>query len=179
MALPGRKKKPPPKSAPFWEAAPKRGRRPLYDNPEDLWGDCVDYFEWVEANPLKEDKVYAFQGKVRHEPNAKMRAMSIGGLCIFLGIAHRTWIDWRQGRQEFSQVITRVETIISNQKFEGAAAELLNANIIARDLGLVEKQAVDHSGQINIEGAKNDLAANLARAVAATGAPQSSSEGST
>ena len=37
-----------------------------------------------------------------------------------------------------------MEQIIRTQKFEGAAAELLNPNIIARDLGLADRS--EHSG---------------------------------
>lgn len=42
-------------------------------------------------------------------------------------------------REGFGSVTTRAEEIIRRQKFEGAAAEFLNANIIARDLGLADK----------------------------------------
>jgi hypothetical protein len=40
------------------------------------------------------------------------------------------------------QVTTRVDEIIRTQKFQGAAADLLNPNIIARDLGLSEKSEI-------------------------------------
>ncbi|WP_290688531.1 terminase small subunit [Haematobacter sp. UBA3484] len=43
------------------------------------------------------------------------------------------------GEADLSEVITRVEQIIRTQKFEGAAADLLNPNIIARELGLADK----------------------------------------
>jgi hypothetical protein len=36
--------------------------------------------------------------------------------------------------------MVRVEDAIFRQKFEGASADLLNANIIARDLGLADKK---------------------------------------
>jgi hypothetical protein len=176
MAL-GRRKKRTDAPPRFWEAAPRRGRPPKYTDPQRLWEDCVEYFEWVEDNPLKEDGVYAYQGNIKHEPKAKMRAMTTNGLCIFLGIVHDTWIDWRNNRPEFSEVITRVEGIIRAQKFEGAAAELLNANIIARDLGLIEKQAHDHSGSIDIGGAKNELADQLARTITASAAAAGTAEG--
>jgi hypothetical protein len=73
-----------------------------------------------------------------------MRAMSIGALCLHINVAHRTWNEWKQEggdhfRSDLSPVITRAEAIIYKQKFEGASADLLNANIIARDLGLKEK----------------------------------------
>jgi DNA-packaging protein gp3 len=73
----------------------------------------------------------------------KMRAMSIGGLCIFLDIARPTWGEYRK-KDDFSVVCTRVEETIRAQKFEGASAELLNPSIIARDLGLAERQ--EHTG---------------------------------
>jgi poly(A) polymerase Pap1 len=40
---------------------------------------------------------------------------------------------------DFSTVITDIEKTIYTQKFQGASADLLNANIIARDLGLSDK----------------------------------------
>nr|WP_261640834.1 DNA-packaging protein [Erwinia mallotivora] len=39
----------------------------------------------------------------------------------------------------------RAEQIIYNQKFTGAAADLLNANIIARELGLADKREVQQT----------------------------------
>ena len=44
-----------------------------------------------------------------------------------------------RAKQDFSEVTTRVDEIIRTQKFQGAAADLLNPNIIARDLGLADK----------------------------------------
>lgn len=35
------------------------------------------------------------------------------------------------------------------QKFEGASVGAFNANIIARDLGLIDKKEVEHAGNIN------------------------------
>lgn len=123
----------------FWTERSKHGRAPIFETSEDLWSACVEYFEWVHDNPLYEDKLVTFQGVATHEPIAKMRAMTIGGLCVFLDISQETWGVWRKNRTDFSEVITRVEEIIRVQKFEGAAADLLNPNIIARDLGLSEK----------------------------------------
>jgi hypothetical protein len=46
--------------------------------------------------------------------------------------------------KDFSKVLTHVREVIYNQKFTGAAAGFLNPNIIARDLGLVDKAKVEH-----------------------------------
>lgn len=71
-----------------------------------------------------------------------MRAMTIDGLCLFLDIDVKTWANWRS-QEDFIPVVARAESVIKSQKFAGAAADLLNANIIARDLGLADKQ--DHT----------------------------------
>jgi len=127
----------------FWEARSSHGRKPKFATPDDLWNACVEYFEWIEKNPLFEQKAFCFQGVVTYATLPKMRAMTISGLCIFLDLSMQTWLDYK-GRKDFIDITTRVETIIYNQKFTGAAADLLNANIIARDLGLRDESRVDH-----------------------------------
>lgn len=127
----------------FWKQRSSHGRKPIFAGPEELWDACVEYFEWVEANPLYEAQAFAYQGTVKQEALPKLRAMTLGGLCIFLDIDRKTWADYA-ARKDFIPVTTRVEEIIRDQKFAGAAAGLLNANIIARDLGLADKQ--EHGG---------------------------------
>ncbi|HBV9000783.1 TPA: DNA-packaging protein [Citrobacter freundii] len=131
-----------PKGNRFWEARSSHGRNPKFESPEALWAACCEYFEWVEANPLYEVKAFAFQGVVTQESLPKIRAMTISGLCIFLDITRQTWGTFR-AMEGFSDITTRAEEIIYDQKFSGAAADLLNANIIARDLGLKEQSQVE------------------------------------
>ena len=130
-----------PKGNRFWEARSKSGRNPTFSSPEQLWDSCVEYFEWVEDNPLQEEKATQFQGAFIKGTVSKMRAMTIGGLSIFLDISQETWSNYRK-REGFLGVTRKVEDIIKHQKFSGAAADLLNANIIARDLGLADKREV-------------------------------------
>lgn len=122
----------------FWEAKSSYGRKPHFESPEQLWEASVEYFKWVHDNPLYEDTLVSFQGKSKHEAVAKMRAMTISGLCIFLDISQRSWSDYR-AKNAFSPVVSAIEDVIKTQKFEGASAGFLNANIIARDLGLADK----------------------------------------
>lgn len=128
----------------FWEARSSAGPKPKFETAEALWSACAEYFEWVEAHPLWEDGLVTFQGMAKHEPLAKMRAMTISGLCLFLDIDFTTWQAWKQDRSDLSHIITRAEDVIRQQKFEGASAGLLVPSIIARDLGLAEKQV--HGG---------------------------------
>jgi hypothetical protein len=134
-----------PKGNSFWEARSSHGRKPIFASPDELWDACVEYFEWVEANPLWEDNIISFRGAATHVPVAKLRPMTLEGLYIFLDISHACWQNWREHTDEdFVAVVTRVEQIIRTQKFSGAVADLMNPNIIARDLGLADRK--EHSG---------------------------------
>ena len=134
----------PPIGNQFWKARSKHGRNRLFASAELLWEACCEYFQWVEDNPLLEMKPFAYQGVVIQEPVAKMRAMTINGLCLFLDIDETTWRAWREV-DDFSTVVSKAEKIIYEQKFTGAAADLLNPNIIARDLGLADKKDLGSS----------------------------------
>jgi hypothetical protein len=128
----------------FWKQRSTHGRAPIFPTPDALWDAASQYFSWVEANPLYEAQAFAYQGVVTIEPIAKMRAMTVAGLCIFLDISQQAWGEYRQ-RNGYGDVTTRVDDIIRTQKFEGASAGLLNANIIARDLGLADRS--EHTGK--------------------------------
>jgi len=134
-----------PKGNRFWEARASHGRTKIFPTPSVLWEGATEYFEWVEENPLYEMKAFHSQGVVTTEALPKMRAMTIGGLCIFLDISKQTWYEYCS-KQDYSDVTTRIDEIIRSQKFTGAAADLLNPNIIARDLGLADKSYNEHAG---------------------------------
>ena len=124
----------------FWEARSSHGRNPKFETADMLEDAIRQYFEWNEANPLYEAKLVSFQGASTIEAIPKLRAMTIAGMCMFIGITPVTWFEWKQSRSDFSNVITWAEETIYRQKFEGASADLLNPNIIARDLGLADKK---------------------------------------
>ena len=126
----------------LWEARSSAGPKPVFKTPEELWTACVEYFQWNADNPLYEAKAFAYEGAVTVENMPKMRAMTIKALCLFLDIDEKSWRGWKADRADLLPIITRVEAAIYSQKFEGASAGLLNANIIARDLGLADRTEV-------------------------------------
>ncbi len=126
----------------FWKARSSHGRKPMWANPDDLRDACYQWFQWVEDNPLTEYKVAQFQGEQVSMEVPKMRAMTLAGLCIYLGMNQVTWREYAK-KNDFSSVCEEIEQVIYNQKFVGASADLLNSSIIARDLGLADKK--DHS----------------------------------
>lgn len=134
----------------FWKARATHGRDKIFADKFALQEACHEYFEWVEANPLIETKAFHSQGEITYAEIPKMRAMTLSGLCIFLDISRQTWSDYRE-REDFIDITSRVEEAIYEQKFTGAAADLLNANIIARDLGLSDKQEVKQVAAIKVD----------------------------
>jgi hypothetical protein len=138
-----------PKGNKFWMARSSHGRNPTFASPNILWEAANEYFAWVEANPLWETKAFASGGKVVVKELPKMRAMTISGLCIFLDITRQSFLNYK-AQKDFFEVATRIEEIISTQKFEGASADMLNSNIIARDLALRDKQDIDLAGKVTL-----------------------------
>lgn len=132
----------------FWELRSKHGRDKIFDTPSIMWEAACEYFEWCEANPLIEQD---FRGKDATKVELpKMRAFTLQGLCIYLHCNTKYFNDFKDGlkgkdddlSKGFSEIVTRIIETVYNQKFTGAAAGFLNANIIARDLGLSDKNEI-------------------------------------
>lgn len=132
-----------PKGNQFWKLRSKHGRDKLFVTPELLWEAACEYFEWCEENPLYETKAFAFQGIVTTEKLPVMRAMTLSQLCFYLNCDESYFRYFKSTLKEsdydFLTVIKAIESTIYNQKFQGAAGNLLNGNIISRDLGLIDR----------------------------------------
>lgn len=151
---------------PLWRRADKQGvgKPRAFKDPATLWDAAKAYFEWVDANPLLEQKGFAFQGVVTKENFNKMRAMTLGGFQLHAGITHTTWANYKKGElgDEYLSVCEAIEKIIKEQKFSGAAADLLNPAIIARDLGL--RDGIDHSSEDGSMSPKKEMSLEEMRA---------------
>lgn len=115
------------------EGGATNGRKSKFETAEELWSACLRYFNWVEANLFFEQRCFVCRGELVKPQISKMRAMTVTGLCIHLGMTFETWTQYRK-KPDFSEVTKYVEEFIRTQKFEGAAAGLFNANIIAREI---------------------------------------------
>lgn len=139
---------PAPEGNKYWEKREKHGRNKKY-TPEELWNKACEYFQWIDDNPWeKVDFVRGGEmaGTKVHLPTS--RPYLITGFCVFADIDVKTFDAY--GKQEdFLPVHTRIRDIIYTQKFEGAAVGAFNANLIARDLGLTDKQETKWSGDVN------------------------------
>ena len=130
----------------FWRSRKSHGPGLKFETPEDLQAACFEYFDWVDENPLWEMKVFGtgLQAKL-----PRPRAMTIRGLCGFIGLARRAWDNYHKS-DGFKEVCEMAEDIMFDQKFAGAAAGLFNAAIIARDLGLADKREVDENLTVEV-----------------------------
>lgn len=124
------------------------GRPVKFETPDDLWDACCEYFQWCDENPLFETKAFAYQGVVTQDIIPKMRAMTLSGMQFFIGLSKQGWHEYKS-KPEFSDLCNEIETVVYNQKFAGAAADLLNPVIIARDLGLKEKTESDVTATVS------------------------------
>lgn len=143
-----------PKGNEFWKLRSKHGRDKLFATPDLLWDAACEYFQWCNDNPLIE---IDYRGsKMERIELPKMRAFTLEGLCFYLDANKGYFNDFDDAlknktdklSKDFSTVITRIREVVYRQKFEGASAGFLNANIIARDLGLSDKSQVQQNSTI-------------------------------
>ena len=135
---------PAPKGNEYWRLVENLGKPAAY-TPDELLQEGKLYIEWAESNPLYETKAFASNGIVVTENIPKMRAMSVLGFCVFANITSSMYYRYRDN-EAYRCICEALEGAFRNQKFEGASAGLLNAAIISRDLGLVDKSEVNQIG---------------------------------
>lgn len=116
-------------------------KRVVFDNPQDFLNAAIDYFEWVDDHPLLEENASVYKGEVTRYAIRKTRPYTKKGLATYLGIPDGR-IDIYRKTPGWEETIEMVEQAIYTQKFEHAAAGLMNASIISRDLGLAEKTEI-------------------------------------
>jgi hypothetical protein len=133
----------------FYELVKMPTGRPKKYTPKTLWETAQEYFKWVDENPLMERKVFNYQGEIVEADLPKMRAMTETAFCLFAEIDLETFSNYKSKKEpyeDFFGVSIAISQIIYTQKMEGAAADFLNANIIARDLGLRERTETEVKG---------------------------------
>ena len=130
----------------FWKARLKSGRDKIFQTPDNLWTAALEYFQWVQDNPLhKSDAIKSGDraGEIIQIPVE--RPMTIQGLCIFLDVDMDTFNNYGSNQKpwkDFFGIVGRIREVIRDQKLAGAIIGKYNANIVARELGLADKKEV-------------------------------------
>jgi hypothetical protein len=132
----------------WWKLRAKHGRDKLFATPELLWEAACEYFNYVDARPFK--KVDFKGGFAKRVEIPLQRPYTIQGLCLYLDCGVEYFRCFKRDlkiddpqRADFLRVVAQIEETIYAQKFEGASAGIFSSNIIARDLGLADKQDID------------------------------------
>lgn len=128
----------------FWKLRSKHGRDKLFKTPKLLWEAACEYFEWCDANPIEaeDNKGTKNVNKVKFK-----RPYTLHGFALYCDASSSWYNEFKKtATKDYLLVIRKIDDIIYNQKFEGATIGIFNANIIARDLGLTDKQEHEHSG---------------------------------
>lgn len=129
----------------IWKLADpeKVGRPPRWKTPKELWASVHPYFDHQDENPIISTEITSTsKGSFLKEIHHK-KPYTWQGLYVFLGVPN---LDHYKEKDEFSAILTHIGNIIYSQKFDGAAAGVFNANIIARDLGLRDNKDVTTNG---------------------------------
>ncbi len=128
----------------LWQVRRKGGRAKLFATPERLWDAACEYFDWSDHNPMYEVK-YVGEHRVKVP---RPRPYTRQALCLFLGV-NTQYLKTLKAQlrpddpqfEEFSNIIERIEAVIYVQKFEGVVVSIFKANIVARELGLLDKKS--------------------------------------
>ena len=116
------------------------GKKPRFKTPDDLLQACYDYFDYVNNNPSVSHEIITSGTKQTTKEVYKKNPYTWEGLCVFLGLSS---LRYYKGKAEFEHVFTYIDKMIYHNKFEGASRGDFNATIIARDLGLRDKQEIE------------------------------------
>lgn len=128
----------------FWKRTMPVGVPVLY-TPTELVEGAIKYFDWCHNNPLYEMDIRSTKDDgIVETPVAKMRAFTNQGLATFLGISLRR-LNAYKANPEYEEAADYIDQVMYAQKFEGAAAGLLNPTVITRDLGLADNVKQQHT----------------------------------
>jgi hypothetical protein len=123
----------------FWRNMPSPpGSERLFKTAADLHAAACRAFEHFDIHPHRKEVVFHNKGTVVRSYERVMRPYSFRGLALRMGISMGTLNNYRT-YPDCSDVMAWIDDVIYNQKFEAAAANMLNAAFIARDLGMAEK----------------------------------------
>lgn len=148
---------PAPKKNKFWELRSSHGRKRLFESPQLLWEAACEYFQWCEDNPFPEIDYRG--GMAKKVTLKKLRPYTMHGLCRYLDCNTGYFHDFKESlrkrggdeAKDFSEIITRVEEVVFDQKFSGAAVGFFKENLIARELGLADKADNKNDTKLEIE----------------------------
>lgn len=121
-----------------WRLRKKNGSVTKYQ-PGELLDKFEEYVDYCLRNPLQELQLVKFKEHYEEADVAKMRAMSVKGFCTFAGISESTF-NYYKRKLDLAEEAELIQLYCENAQYEGAAAGLLQHQIVARMIGLADKK---------------------------------------
>lgn len=140
----------------FWKLRSKHGRDTIIKDPKFLSQSADEYFQLCIETPII---TFDYRGK----DNEKVffehpKVFKKEEFARFCDVAQwRTIEQLKEKSDDFLQVITRIENIIADQKYEFAVVGIFKENIIARDLGLKDERKLEVTDNTNNEKIKKRI----------------------
>lgn len=131
----------------LWQLREKDGRDKAIPNAETLWNHFLDYMQEVDLNPWTKTD---FRGKFCEPVTLEYKApYTWAGFEVYLFSIEvlYTLEDYKANTNnsytDFQPCIKLIDKMIRDYKLIGATLNFFNYNIIARELGLVDKKEVE------------------------------------
>jgi hypothetical protein len=105
--------------------------------PHRLLACAYAYFEWSDANPIIQEKLFQHQGEILVGETKLRQPFSLEAFYVHSGCSRTSWYRYVE-KEEFREVIDEIKAIMHHQKLSGATVGVFNANIISRVLGLAD-----------------------------------------
>ena len=99
-----------------------------------------EYYKFANDNPAQKRKIENHKGETKEYIEFIQLPYTIEGLCDYLDICVKTFHNY-ENYADLLQVVMRARQTIYAQKLSGATANLFNANVVIRDLGLKDSDA--------------------------------------
>lgn len=134
----------------FWDSTSSRVSSQTinteYETPAALWAAAVEYFTFVDNNPIEVQVSSFSQGTFVTGELEKPRVFSLAALCRFIGISRNQWKKIKEGKLDFTPVCEKIEDVIYTQIYELGMAEAINSNMASRAIGMGDKTQITGAG---------------------------------
>jgi len=145
----------------IWQKRTVLTQEQLFSKPATLLKAAYEYFNWVDENPYLKEQNMVVDKAIKLTTTKHQRPYTWVGLCLYLDLdeSHFRWFksDKHAYTAEWKKVIGHLEKIIYDNKFHGACVGVFNANIISRDLGLIDKQESKNLNLNSVEMSKEEV----------------------
>jgi len=134
----------------FWRNRSRHGVEAIFTSPKLLLEAAQEYFDWCQNNPIYKAEWKGF--KIVNVP--MMRPVTLGAFALYCGVNDVYFSQFEhtktyKGNEDFAKALGSIKQYIYEHKYNGGMVGLFNANLVLRDLGLVEKSEVKNDVPIH------------------------------